>query len=80
MQCEVDDEIEYEFPCFNLVETLEGLWDPDDFQYQSSDSCYGGLRLCQPRAITHLTMGIFPHIQVCYYLYFMYFKIEYKKY
>ncbi|XP_077291139.1 death-associated protein kinase 1-like [Arctopsyche grandis] len=62
--CEIDDEIEYEFPCFNLIETLDGLWDPDDLQYQPSDACYGGLRLCQPRGVTHLTMGIFPHIQV----------------
>ncbi|KAG8222005.1 hypothetical protein J437_LFUL002766 [Ladona fulva] len=42
-QCENDGEIEYEFPCYNLVETLDGLWDESDPRYLNS--CYGGVQL-----------------------------------
>lgn len=63
VQCENDGEIEYEFPCYNLVETVEGLWDEHDPRY-SGDSCYGGVRLHTPPGTVHLLHSIFPCIQV----------------
>ncbi|XP_075209802.1 death-associated protein kinase 1-like [Lycorma delicatula] len=63
VQCENDGEIEYEFPCYNLVETVEGLWDENDPRY-TGDSCYGGVRLHTPPGTVHLLHSIFPCIQV----------------
>lgn len=57
-QCENDGELEYEFPCFNLVETLDGLWDPDDPRYV--DAVHAGVRV---RA-QHLLACLFPRLQV----------------
>ncbi|XP_071450473.1 death-associated protein kinase 1-like isoform X2 [Hetaerina americana] len=62
IQCENDGEIEYEFPCYNLVETLDGLWDETDPRY--INSAYGGVRLRPPPNTSHLLNYIFPRIQV----------------
>lgn len=66
LQCENDGELEYEFPCYNLVETLEGLWEENDPRYQG-DSCYGGVRLHSPQGTLHLLHSVFPRIQVKFY-------------
>ncbi|KAG1714864.1 Death-associated protein kinase 1 [Nymphon striatum] len=42
-QCDNDGDIEYEFPCFNHVETLPGLWDKSEEHY--ADAVYGGILL-----------------------------------
>lgn len=60
----MDDEIEYEFPSFNTVEMLDGLWDGDDPRYKSCESCYGGTSLHQVPGSTHLLASVFPHVQV----------------
>lgn len=57
-QCENDGELEYEFPCFNLVETLDGLWDPEDPRYVGA--VYTGVRV---RA-QHQLAWLFPRLQV----------------
>ena len=44
-QCDVDGDIEYEFPCYNFTESLEGLWSTEDTRYNRSDSIYGGVLL-----------------------------------
>ncbi|KAJ9574049.1 hypothetical protein L9F63_008575, partial [Diploptera punctata] len=63
-QCENDDELEFEFPCYNFVETLDGLWDASDPRYHDPDSCYGGVKLRTPPDTFHLIHSIFPRIQV----------------
>ena len=62
LQCENDGELEYEFPCYNMVETIEGLWDSQDFRYGDSGS-YIGLCLKTPLGTTHLMHSVFPRIQ-----------------
>ena len=57
--CDMDGDIEYEFPCFNFVETLEGLWEPE-----SRQPVYGGVRLCAPAGSPSLLVHMFPRIQV----------------
>ena len=42
-KCDNDDEIEYEFPCLNFVETLNGLWQRDIKRF--GNAVYGGVRL-----------------------------------
>ncbi|EFA08636.2 death-associated protein kinase 1 isoform X2 [Tribolium castaneum] len=64
VQCDIEGEIEYEFPIYNHVETLEGLWDSEDPRYASKGSQYGGLRLYTPPGTYHQFKSIFPHIQV----------------
>ncbi|KAK6618330.1 hypothetical protein RUM44_002782 [Polyplax serrata] len=39
-KCEYDEEVEYEFPCYNLVEKMDGLWNAEDERYNQLDSCY----------------------------------------
>ncbi|GLH12279.1 Calcium/calmodulin-dependent protein kinase type II alpha chain [Gryllus bimaculatus] len=63
-ECENDDELEFEFPCYNFVETLDGLWDESDPRYCGPDSCYGGVKLRSPPETFHLIHSIFPRIQV----------------
>ncbi|BES87718.1 Death-associated protein kinase [Nesidiocoris tenuis] len=62
VKCENDGELEYEFPCFNLVERVEGLWESTDKRY--SDGVYGGVRLKSPPGTTHMLHCIFPRLQV----------------
>jgi hypothetical protein len=64
VQCENDDELEFEFPCYNFVETLDGLWDALDPRYRAPGSCYGGVKLKSPPDTFHLVHSIFPRIQV----------------
>lgn len=63
-QCDMEGEVEYEFPIYNHTETLEGLWDPGDPRYSESSACYGGVRLYTSPGTYHLFKSIFPHIQV----------------
>ena len=44
MQCDVDGDIEYEFPCYNYTEALEGLWSSEDARY-TEGGVYGGVLL-----------------------------------
>lgn len=62
LQCENDGEVEYEFPCYNLVERIDGLWDMTDTRY--TDGAYGGVRLKTEEGTTHLLHAIFPRLQV----------------
>lgn len=64
LQCEIDGEIEYEFPIYNNVETINGLWDPQDPRYSTSGSQYGGIRLHTPPGTFHLFKSVFPYVQV----------------
>ncbi|CAH0563355.1 unnamed protein product [Brassicogethes aeneus] len=64
IQCDIDGEIEYEFPIYNHMETLEGLWDFRDPRYSIKDSKYGGVRLYTPPGTLHLFKSVFPHLQV----------------
>ncbi|XP_063915757.1 death-associated protein kinase dapk-1-like [Zophobas morio] len=64
VQCDIDGEIEYEFPIYNHTETIEGLWDPEDPRYSTQGAQYGGIRLYTPPGTYHLFKSIFPHIQV----------------
>lgn len=66
VQCEVDEELEYEFPIYNQTETLSGLWDPGDPRYRTTGACYGGVRLYAPPRAFHMFSSIFPLIQVSY--------------
>lgn len=62
IQCENDGDVEYEFPCYNLVERLDGLWDMADLRY--SEGAYGGVRLKTEENTTHLLHAIFPRLQI----------------
>ncbi|XP_046994246.1 death-associated protein kinase dapk-1-like [Schistocerca americana] len=55
----IEPEPEFEFPCFNFVETLDGLWDA---RYHAT--CYGGLRLRAPAPSSCLLRCLFPRFQV----------------
>ncbi|XP_053405460.1 death-associated protein kinase 1-like isoform X2 [Mercenaria mercenaria] len=59
-RCENDDEIEYEFPCLNFVETLNGLWLRDLKHF--GNAIYGGLRMKSTESLAQLK-HIFPRIQ-----------------
>ncbi|XP_052792914.1 death-associated protein kinase 1-like isoform X2 [Mya arenaria] len=59
-RCENDDEIEYEFPCLNFVETLNGLWQRDVKHF--GNAVYGGLRIFAPDSLSQLK-HIFPRVQ-----------------
>ena len=69
-QCDVDGDVEYEFPCYNFTEALEGLWSGDDSRYR--DGIYGGVLLKasttvgqqqQPQPNKNLLWVMFPRIQ-----------------
>ncbi|XP_065333506.1 death-associated protein kinase 1-like isoform X1 [Cloeon dipterum] len=63
VQCDNDGEIEYEFPCLNFMETIDGLWDPADPRYV--DGVYCGHRFRAPAGTSpYLLASIFPRIQV----------------
>ncbi|XP_064646952.1 death-associated protein kinase 1-like isoform X2 [Lineus longissimus] len=63
-QCQNDDETEYEFPAFNFVERLHGLWDKDLMRYP--DAVYGGIQLRErtPQGVNSQLVHLFPRIQV----------------
>ncbi|XP_042240946.1 death-associated protein kinase 1-like isoform X4 [Homarus americanus] len=61
-QCDNDGEIEYEFPCFNQVETLDGLWEKVDPRY--TDGVYGGVRLRSPAPTQYILPPIYVRLQV----------------
>ena len=61
-RCEVDEEIEYEVPALNFVETLHGLWERDVMRYESA--VYGGVRIQCPRTVINQLVHVFPRIQV----------------
>lgn len=54
--------MEYEFPCFNRVETLEGLWDGTDPRYVRG--VYGGVRLRSPAPTQHILPPVYVRLQV----------------
>ncbi|GAB6027724.1 hypothetical protein CHUAL_001959 [Chamberlinius hualienensis] len=62
-RCDNDGDIEYEFPCFNLIETLPGLWDKQGVPY-TQEAVYGGVKLTAPKDSYQLLDGIFLHLQV----------------
>ena len=61
-QCEVEGDVEFEFPCLNFIETLSGLWQKDDERY--SDAVYGGVRLHTSFQSGAQLKYLFPRIQV----------------
>ena len=67
-QCDVDGDIEYEFPCYNFTEALDGLWSADDARYEKG--IYGGVLLkassvvnTGPRPSSPMLWFLFPRIQ-----------------
>ncbi|KAI4457163.1 ankyrin repeats (3 copies) [Holotrichia oblita] len=62
-ECHIDGEIEYEFPVYNHIETLSGLWDSGDPRYRTTGACYGGVALHTPPRTCHLFSSVFPYIQ-----------------
>ncbi|KAH6933091.1 hypothetical protein HPB50_012087 [Hyalomma asiaticum] len=61
-KCDNDGDVEYEFPCYNLVETLEGLWDPSDPRYIQGVYC--GVHVIPFDDFPHILAIIFTRIQV----------------
>ncbi|CAC5416768.1 DAPK [Mytilus coruscus] len=61
-QCDSDGEIEYEFPCLNFVETLNGLWQRDTKRF--GDGVYGGVRIQSSPFYVNQLVHLFPRIQV----------------
>ena len=61
-QCETESDTEYEFPCYNLLDRLDGLWDPADSRYL--DGQYAGVVLRTGPDAEYLLAVMFPRIQV----------------
>lgn len=62
-QCDNEGEIEYEFPCLNFIETLNGLWQKDSKRFGSA--VYGGVRIQTDPDLGGQLKHIFARIQVC---------------
>ena len=62
-RCQVDNEIEYEFPCFNGLCAPVDVWSADDRRFD--DSVYGGVRLTITDDDEGLFSLMFPRIQSC---------------
>ncbi|ELT88672.1 hypothetical protein CAPTEDRAFT_228788 [Capitella teleta] len=60
-RCDVEGEVEYEFPCLNFIETLHGLWERDDTRLPQG--LYGGVRLQCPAGVINQLVHLFPRIQ-----------------
>ncbi|XP_035212184.1 death-associated protein kinase dapk-1-like [Stegodyphus dumicola] len=61
-QCDSNGDIEYEFPCFNMLDSQDYLWDKSDVRY--TNAVYGGVRIqCWP-ADKHLLRCVIPRLQV----------------
>lgn len=60
-QCDNDGDVEYEFPCFNFVERLPGLWEKTE---RYSDWLYGGVQVKAPEGVEHLMSTIFTRFQI----------------
>ena len=61
-QCDNDGEIEYEFPCLNFIETLNGLWQRDTKRF--GDAVYGGVRIQTDPELGQQLKYLFPRVQV----------------
>ncbi|XP_029643431.1 death-associated protein kinase 1 [Octopus sinensis] len=61
-QCDNDGDVEYEFPCLNFVETLNGLWQKDSQHY--ADAIYGGMRIISVSDSGNQFKYLFPRVQV----------------
>lgn len=61
-QCDNDGDVEYEFPCYNFVETLDGLWDKSDPRY--TNGVYCGVHVLPFDDFPHILAAIFARIQV----------------
>ena len=62
VRCESDGDVEYEFPCLNLIERLHGLWDRDE--RNMSDWLYAGVQMRCPRAMDAQLAHVFAKLQV----------------
>lgn len=61
-QCDNDGEIEYEFPCLNFVETLNGLWQKDPKRFATG--VYGGVQIRTDSEYGGQLKHLFARIQV----------------
>jgi len=62
IQCETESDTEYEFPCYNLLDRLDGLWDGEDARYMGGQ--YSGVVLKTGPHAEHLLSVMFPRIQI----------------
>ncbi|KAG8176353.1 hypothetical protein JTE90_006143, partial [Oedothorax gibbosus] len=61
-QCDSNGDIEYEFPCFNMLDSQDYLWGKGDLEYTSA--VYGGVRIQSWPADKHLLRCVIPRLQV----------------
>lgn len=61
-QCDNEGEIEYEFPCLNFIETLNGLWQKDLKRF--GNAVYGGVRIQTDQELGGQLKHLFARIQV----------------
>ncbi|XP_076304904.1 death-associated protein kinase 1-like isoform X2 [Tachypleus tridentatus] len=61
-RCDSEDDVEFEFPCFNLIETLEGLWEKGDKRYVYGG--YAGIKIQAPSELPCILACLFPRLQV----------------
>lgn len=59
---DLDGEIEYEFPCLNFVETLNGLWQRDTKRF--GNGVYGGVKIQTSPFYVEQLVHLFPRVQV----------------
>ena len=62
-QCQVDGDVEYEFPAMNFVIGASSLWHNED-NGRHADAVYGGMRLYTDCQFGSQFKYIFPRIQV----------------
>jgi death-associated protein kinase len=67
LQCQVDNDIVYEFPTFNALEVSPGIWSSEDPKFDNPT--YGGVRLKTSSIASTQSFNIFgimfPRIQAC---------------
>ena len=61
-QCDSNGDIEYEFPCFNMLDSQDYLWEKGDITY--TNAVYGGVRIQSWPADKHLLRCVIPRLQV----------------
>jgi death-associated protein kinase len=62
VQCNIDGEVEYEFPCFNSLSRPSGIWEK-----KSESLAYGGIRITSSHQQINKTFQlncVFPRVQV----------------
>ena len=62
--CDVDEDVEFEFPCFNFLDAPAAMWNAHSEDADGAGFAYGGVRLRPPAGSPPLLAHLFPRLQV----------------